>query len=69
MKMKAEVEVSFYCKSRGQDHTARASEAGERHGMEAVSWPQEVTLATPISWTADLRDTENKILLFKSAWL
>lgn len=45
MKMKAEVEVRLLQVKEGQDHTRKPPEAGERHGMEAVSWPQEVTLA------------------------
>ena len=55
MKMKAEVEVRLLQVKEGQRSHPQTSRSGERDGMEAVSWPQELTLATPLSWTADLQ--------------
>ena len=55
MKMKAGVEVRLLQVKEGQRSHPQTSRSGERDMGRKLSRLQELTLATPLSWTADLQ--------------
>lgn len=55
MKMKAGVEVRLLQVKEGQRSHPQTSRSGERDMGRKLSRLQELTLATPLSWIADLQ--------------